>query len=175
MSDLERAERSIKMRGAASYQDVSVKIVPNGEGFGVETTVKGDRRYPIEDPMPLEEAQRLALAQLVEPRASLTRRNTTSCPKRSKSATPASATQESLAISMMLLLSPSSSTQSATGDSCASLPKRAEPDTTTWTSRPHPKENTMMKYLADYDVSVECVLVSPDEKIGDFGLKSIDQ
>ena len=69
MSDLERAERSIKMRGVASYQNVSVKIVPNGNGFGVETIVNGDRRYPIEEPMPLHEAQALALAQLLEPRA----------------------------------------------------------------------------------------------------------
>ena len=69
MTDLERAERSIKIRGTATYQSVSVKIVPNGDDFGVETTVSGDRRYPVENPMPLEEAQKLALAQLLEPRA----------------------------------------------------------------------------------------------------------
>ena len=69
MTDLERAERSIKMRGAAAYQNISVKIVPNGDGFGVETTVDGDRRYPVEEPMPLPEAQKLAMAQLIEPRA----------------------------------------------------------------------------------------------------------
>ena len=62
------------MRGAASFKNVSVKIVSwgGGEGFGVETTVDGDRRLPIEEPMPLPEAQALALAQLVEPRATYT-------------------------------------------------------------------------------------------------------
>lgn len=68
MTDLQRAERSIKMRGVAEYQGVHVKIVPNGDGFGVETTVAGDRRYPVENPMPLVEAQALALCQLVSPR-----------------------------------------------------------------------------------------------------------
>jgi len=73
--DPEKALRDLKRRGVASNTEngVSVKIVPMGhhdEGFGVETTVAGDRRYPTEDPMPLQEAQRLALAQLLEPRAS---------------------------------------------------------------------------------------------------------
>jgi hypothetical protein len=30
VTDLEKAERSIKMRGAAAYKSVSFKIVPNG-------------------------------------------------------------------------------------------------------------------------------------------------
>ena len=69
MDDLEKAKRAIHMRGAASYKNVSVKIVSWGDGFGVETTVDGDRRLPVEEPMPLPEAQNLAFAQLIEPRA----------------------------------------------------------------------------------------------------------
>lgn len=68
--DLARAERSIKMRGAAHVGDVDVKIVPHnsGDGYGVETTVSGDRRYPTEPKMSLEEAQKLAVEQLKNPR-----------------------------------------------------------------------------------------------------------
>jgi hypothetical protein len=67
--DLVKAERSLRMRGTASHEHVHVKIVSHGDGYGVETTVSGDRRYPVEEPVPMEEAIRLALSQLVEPRA----------------------------------------------------------------------------------------------------------
>lgn len=67
--DLKQAERSLRMRGVATHEKIHVKIVSNGDGYGVETAVSGDRRYPVEDPMPIEEAIRLALCQLVEPRA----------------------------------------------------------------------------------------------------------
>lgn len=71
--DLIQAEKSLRRSGA--YYDpsskISVKIVEHqrGDGYAVETTVDGDRRLPVEAPMPLEEARRLALAQLVAPRA----------------------------------------------------------------------------------------------------------
>lgn len=72
MIDLEAIERSLRLRGMAYHGDVTVKIVHHmtGDGYGVETTVKGDRRLPVEDPMPIEEAIHLALAQIVHPRAS---------------------------------------------------------------------------------------------------------
>jgi hypothetical protein len=65
-----KATRSLEMRGAADRGDVSVKIVQHisGEGFGVETTVAGDRRYPREPSMTLEEARKHALEQLANPR-----------------------------------------------------------------------------------------------------------
>ena len=68
--DWARVERGLKMRGAVSADDVSVKIVPHasGDGYAVETTVKGDRRYPTEAPMTLPEAQTFALEQLRNPR-----------------------------------------------------------------------------------------------------------
>lgn len=70
--NLIQAEKSLHRSG--TYYDpvsrISVKIVQHqsGDGYAVETTVNGDRRLPVEDPMPLEEARRLALAQLVDPR-----------------------------------------------------------------------------------------------------------
>lgn len=68
-AEMAQAERHIKFRGAAHVGNVNVKIVPRlqGEGFGVETTVDGDRRYP-EEWMSLEEAQKFALEQLKNPR-----------------------------------------------------------------------------------------------------------
>lgn len=70
--DLSRAEKELRRKGAFydPTSKVGVKIVSHfsGDGFAVETTVEGDRRLPVEDPMPLEEALRLALAQLVNPR-----------------------------------------------------------------------------------------------------------
>jgi hypothetical protein len=83
MDDLEQAKKHIRMRGTASYKNVSVKIVSLGDGFGVETTVDGDHRYPVEDPMPLPEAQALALAQLVEPRAGYVYTPTPPAPQKS--------------------------------------------------------------------------------------------
>ena len=71
--DLEKAEKELRRRGA--FYDpttkIGVKIVSHfgGDGFAVETTVAGDRRLPVEDPIPREEAIRLALAQLLDPRA----------------------------------------------------------------------------------------------------------
>lgn len=69
--DWPRVERSLKMRGVADADGVSVKIVQHGsgDGFSVETTVGGDRRYPTEAPMTLPEAQVFALQQLRNPRA----------------------------------------------------------------------------------------------------------
>jgi hypothetical protein len=69
-----RAIRSLEVRGAADRGDVSVKIVPllTGEGFGVETTVAGDRRNPREPAMTMEEARRFALEQLQSPRPTQT-------------------------------------------------------------------------------------------------------
>jgi hypothetical protein len=70
--DLQRAEKSLRRSGSFYDPDskVSVKIVPHpsGNDFAVETTVDGDRRLPVEDPLPLEEAIRLALVQIVAPR-----------------------------------------------------------------------------------------------------------
>jgi hypothetical protein len=62
--------RDLKLRGVAQEGNVHVKIVPlsSGEGYGVETTVDGDRRYPREPGMSLEEAQQFALGQLKNPR-----------------------------------------------------------------------------------------------------------
>lgn len=67
-----KADGDIKRFGVAQVGDVHVKIVPllMGEGFGVETTVAGDRRHPREPGMSLEEAQKFALGQLRKPRAS---------------------------------------------------------------------------------------------------------
>jgi len=61
----------IKRTGTAQRGDVSVCIVRHlsGEGYAVETTVGGDRRYPTEAPMSIEEAQTFALGQLSNPRA----------------------------------------------------------------------------------------------------------
>ena len=69
--DLQRAERAIARSGTYYDPDskIAVKIVAHGNDYGVETTVNGDRRLPIEPPMPLAEAQRFALAQLLQPRA----------------------------------------------------------------------------------------------------------
>jgi hypothetical protein len=68
--DLNQAEQRLRRLGY--YHDVesgvSVKIIPWLGGYGVETIVNGDRRMPIEAAMPMEEARRLALAQLLEPR-----------------------------------------------------------------------------------------------------------
>lgn len=63
-------ERSINRRGTATRGDVSVKVVPHasGDGFAVETTVAGDRRYPTEPPMTMVQAQQFALEQLGSPR-----------------------------------------------------------------------------------------------------------
>lgn len=63
-------ERTLRRTGTAYRGKVSVKIVQHmsGEGYGVETTVAGDRRLPTEKPMTLEQAQRFALEQLDSPR-----------------------------------------------------------------------------------------------------------
>lgn len=63
-------ERTLRRTGTAYRGKVSVKIVQHmsGEGYGVETTVAGDRRLPTEQPMTLEQAQRFALEQLDSPR-----------------------------------------------------------------------------------------------------------
>lgn len=73
-SDGRKPERTpmqqLERTGTAHKGDVSVKVVehPAGGGYGVETTVKGDRRYPTEDPMPMEEALKFAVKQLDSPR-----------------------------------------------------------------------------------------------------------
>ena len=71
MIDLKKAERSLRLTGAVYDRSTKIgaKIVEHGDGFGVETTVDGDRRLPVEEPLPLEEAIRLAVAQLMEPRS----------------------------------------------------------------------------------------------------------
>lgn len=65
-----RAAFDLKRMGVAQVGNVHVKIVPllEAEGFGVETTVAGDRRYPREPGMTLEQAQAFALEQLRRPR-----------------------------------------------------------------------------------------------------------
>lgn len=65
-----KATRSLEMRGVADRGNITVKIVPllTGDGFGVETTVAGDRRNPREPSMTLEEARKHALEQLANPR-----------------------------------------------------------------------------------------------------------
>lgn len=68
------ALRRIQNFGTADQGDVSVKVVSvgnRGDGFGVETTVNGDRRYPTEPPMTLEEAQQFARKQLDNPRTAV--------------------------------------------------------------------------------------------------------
>ena len=64
-------EDDLKAMGTASKGDVHVKIVHHnsGTGYGVETTVKGDRRHHTETPLKdLAEAQAFALKQLDNPR-----------------------------------------------------------------------------------------------------------
>ena len=65
-----RAASDLKRMGVAQVGDVHVKIVPllEADGFGVETTVAGDRRYPREPGMTIEQAQAFALEQLRRPR-----------------------------------------------------------------------------------------------------------
>jgi hypothetical protein len=65
VTQLMKAIGAIKRNGAASLDDVSVKIVehPSGQGgYGIETTVSGDRQYPTGEPIPsLEKAQAEAI------------------------------------------------------------------------------------------------------------------
>lgn len=67
---MSRAAADLKRAGVAQVGNVHVKIVPllEAEGFGVETTVAGDRRYPREPGMTLEQARVFALEQLRRPR-----------------------------------------------------------------------------------------------------------
>ena len=53
----EKLISSLQRTGTANRGGVNVKIVPMGDGFGVETTVDGDRRLPTEEPITLESAQ----------------------------------------------------------------------------------------------------------------------
>lgn len=62
--------RELKTTGVTKRGDVHVKIVPYDGGYGVETTVKGDRRYPTEEPVTIERAVGVAMEQLVNPRPS---------------------------------------------------------------------------------------------------------
>lgn len=62
--------KQLARKGFASLGDVSVKIVCLDNGYGVETTVSGDRRYHCEGPLEtIELAQQFALVQLESPRA----------------------------------------------------------------------------------------------------------
>jgi len=65
--------KTLQRKGTASHGDTHVKIVfrdadDSDGGYGVETTVSGDRRYPTEPAMPLDAAQLFAVAQLFAPR-----------------------------------------------------------------------------------------------------------
>lgn len=73
----EEAMQDIKRTGTGRHGNISVKIVlhpdrmatsPEEDKYAVETTVGGDRRYPTEKPMSMEEAQAFAVGQLSRPR-----------------------------------------------------------------------------------------------------------